>query len=98
VYFQRMMSGRTTDSMVLEDNAPATWSATPSEPDRGSEPQGDAAELHGTDDDSEGARLIALNMALNGTARAETDRYLADNFRLRDRAALLDDVYAAIEP
>lgn len=49
------------------------------------------------DDDTEGARLIALNMALNGTARAETDRYLADNFSLRDRAALLDDVYASVE-
>ncbi|MGO9791341.1 MAG: DivIVA domain-containing protein [Solirubrobacteraceae bacterium] len=49
------------------------------------------------DDDTESARLIALNMALSGTSRAETDRYLADNFKLRDRAALLDDVYASVE-
>ena len=46
--------------------------------------------------DSEGARLIALNMALNGTPRAETDRYLAENFELGDRKALLDEVYARV--
>jgi len=48
-------------------------------------------------DDSEGARLIALNMALNGTPREETDRYLAENFELSNRALLLDDVYASVE-
>jgi DivIVA domain-containing protein len=48
-------------------------------------------------DDAEGARLIALNMALNGTPREETDRYLAANFRLEDRDALLDEVYASVE-
>ncbi len=47
-------------------------------------------------DDTEGARLIALNMALNGTPREETDRYLAENFELNDRAALLDEVYASV--
>jgi DivIVA domain-containing protein len=47
-------------------------------------------------DDTEGARLIALNMALNGTPREETDRYLAENFELRDRSALLDEVYASV--
>ena len=47
-------------------------------------------------DDSEGARLIALNMALNGTPREETDRYLAENFQLEDRAGLLDEVYARV--
>lgn len=44
--------------------------------------------------DDEGARLIALNMALNGTPREETERYLADNFKLTDSKDLLDDVYA----
>jgi DivIVA domain-containing protein len=48
-------------------------------------------------DDTEGARLIALNMALNGTPREETDRYLAENFRLPDRNGLLDEVYASVE-
>jgi len=47
--------------------------------------------------DVEGARLVALNMALNGTAREETDRYLAENFDLADRGALLDEVYATVE-
>jgi DivIVA domain-containing protein len=48
-------------------------------------------------DDTEGARLIALNMALNGTPRDETDRYLAENFSLSDRSGLLDEVYASVE-
>jgi hypothetical protein len=56
-----------------------------------------AAGAQDVEDDIDGARLIALNMALSGTSRAETDRYLADNFNLRDRAALLDDVYASVE-
>jgi DivIVA domain-containing protein len=47
--------------------------------------------------DLEGARLIALNMALNGTSREEIDRYLAENFDLSNRAALLDEVYASVE-
>ena len=48
-------------------------------------------------DDIEGARLIALNMALNGTPREETDRYLAENFELVDRRGLLDEVYACVD-
>jgi DivIVA domain-containing protein len=48
------------------------------------------------EDDSEGARLIALNMALNGTPREETERYLAENFELADREKLLDEVYARV--
>ncbi len=49
------------------------------------------------DADVEGARLVALNMALNGQSREETDAYLADNFDLADRAALLDEVYSTVE-
>jgi DivIVA domain-containing protein len=47
--------------------------------------------------DVEGARLIALNMALNGQSRDETDRYLAENFELSDREVLLDEVYATVD-
>ncbi|MGO8904180.1 MAG: DivIVA domain-containing protein [Solirubrobacteraceae bacterium] len=47
--------------------------------------------------DLDGARLVALNMALNGESRAEADRYLAENFQLADRQKLIDEVYAAIE-
>jgi DivIVA domain-containing protein len=53
------------------------------------------ARPNGADDD--GARLIALNMALNGTPREETDRYLAENFKLTDRRGLLDEVYSSVE-
>jgi DivIVA domain-containing protein len=45
---------------------------------------------------AEGARLIALNMALNGTPRDETARYLSQNFDLDDQDALLDEVYARV--
>ena len=44
--------------------------------------------------DDSGARLIALNMALSGSSREETARYLAENFTLEDPEALLDDVFA----
>jgi cell division septum initiation protein DivIVA len=47
--------------------------------------------------DTEGARLIALNMALNGTPREETARYLSENFHLADAGRLLDEVYASVE-
>lgn len=49
-----------------------------------------------SEESDEGARLVALNMALNGTPRDETDRYLAENFELRDRDSLLDEVYARV--
>jgi len=55
------------------------------------------APAEGGGGDTEGARLIALNMALNGTPREETDRYLADHFDLDDRGRLLDEVYASVE-
>ncbi len=51
----------------------------------------------GDSEDAEGARLIALNMALNGTPRDETARYLSENFHLTDSDALLDEVYASVE-
>jgi DivIVA domain-containing protein len=44
----------------------------------------------------EGARLVALNMALNGTPREEAARYLADNFQLDDQDSILDDVYSRV--
>ena len=44
----------------------------------------------------EGARLVALNMALSGKPRDETARYLRDNYDLEDPDPLLDDVYAKV--
>jgi hypothetical protein len=35
-------------------------------------------------------------MALNGTPREETARYLEQNFELEDQNALLDEVYARV--
>lgn len=59
----------------------------------------EAAPAAGSDisDDSEAARLIALNMALNGTPREETDRYLAENYDLAGRERLLDEVYSSVQ-
>jgi DivIVA domain-containing protein len=51
-----------------------------------------AGAANGTADEA-GARLIALNMALSGTPREETARYLAEHYELTDAGALLDDVY-----
>jgi DivIVA domain-containing protein len=45
--------------------------------------------------DSAAARIVALDMALSGTPREDTDQYLAENYDVPDRAALLDEVYAA---
>ena len=47
--------------------------------------------------DLDGARLVALNMALSGESRAATERYLAEHFQLAERQSLIDEVYAAIE-
>ena len=64
------------------------------------EPQPPAAESAAAappaGDGHEGARVIALNMALNGSPRDETARYLSENFELEDPEALLDEVYARV--
>jgi hypothetical protein len=75
--------------------------ALPDDPDdlepASAAPTRGGAPSQGADEDVEGARLIALNMALNGQSRKETDRYLAENFDLSDRGTLLDEVYASVE-
>jgi DivIVA domain-containing protein len=71
--------------------APEPAPAAPSQPAAPAEAEAPAG------GDVDGARLIALNMALNGESRAETERYLAENFQLPDRLKLVDEVYAAIE-
>ena len=48
-------------------------------------------------DDEAGARLVALNMALEGTPREDTARFLAEHYELVDLEALLDDVYASAD-
>jgi DivIVA domain-containing protein len=76
----------------LEPEAEATL-----EPEVQVEYEAVEAVVEESDADVEGARLIALNMALNGQSREETDRYLADNFDLPDRQRLLDEVYSSVE-
>jgi hypothetical protein len=77
--------------------APAVSQAPPSEPAFDEQPlfsEPAAAPVNG---DLDGARLVALNMALNGDSREDTARYLEENFAVPDRERLLDEVYAAIE-
>ena len=88
------------DDDIADHAVDAAAGADPSEPEVEDEPEPEVEEPEpepakaAADDDSEGARLIALNMALNGTPRDETDRYLSENFNLADREGLLDEVYA----
>ncbi len=79
-----------TDPPAASPPAPAPEPApAPGEPVETASP--------GANGDVDGARLIALNMALNGESRADAERYLAENFKLSDRQKLIDEVYAAIE-
>ena len=81
-----------------EGRAPTVEAPAAEEPEEGKAPtvEAPAEEAATPPADDEGARLIALNMALNGTPRGETERYLAENFQLDDRDALLDEVYARV--
>ncbi len=82
-------------ALADEPQQPPSESAFDEQP-RFSEPAvvNDAAPVNG---DLDGARLVALNMALNGDSREDTARYLEENFAVPDRERLLDEVYAAIE-
>jgi DivIVA domain-containing protein len=71
-----------------EPEAPEPEPVAPPQPVDGAARNGDEA----------GARLIALNMALSGTPRDETARYLAEHYDLVDAEALLDDVYSQVGP
>jgi DivIVA domain-containing protein len=83
---------RAADSPAQPVPAAAHGEPTPAE----EAPESPAAAAHeaAPPPAGEGARLIALNMALNGTPREETARYLAENFELDEPDALLDDVYS----
>ena len=83
---------------VREEAAEAEAAREPEpEPEPEAEPE-PTAELPAEPaaDGHEGARVIALNMALNGSSREETARYLSENFELEDPEALLDEVYARV--
>ncbi len=55
----------------------------------------EATATNGADDES--ARLVALNMAMDHKPREETERYLAENFHVRDLRSLVDEVYASFD-
>jgi len=42
---------------------------------------------------SDAARLVAMKMAIDGTARAQIESELAAKFGVADRSALLDEVF-----
>ena len=73
---------------VTEAIEPEPEPAPEPEPEPAPEPEPDARP-----DDEEAARLVALNMALGGAPREETESYLAEHYALSDPGKLLDDVY-----
>ena len=81
---------------VAKEDAPAPKVAAPETAKTTRAPKAPPAPPK-DEETAEGARLIALNMALSGEPREATDKYLAENFDLSDREALLDEVYASIE-
>jgi DivIVA domain-containing protein len=80
------------DEAVVEEEPEAEEEPAAEEAPADSGSRGGGRSIRG----AEGARLIALNMALNGTPRDETARYLSQNFDLDDQDSLLDEVYARV--
>jgi hypothetical protein len=48
------------------------------------------------DGDVEAARLVALNMALDGASREDVAQHLRDNYKLANPSPLLDEVFSSI--
>jgi DivIVA domain-containing protein len=69
--------------------------AARAEPVAAAEPTAPAPAEPAANGDAASARIVALDMAMSGTPRDETDRFLAEHYDLADREALLDEVYAA---
>jgi DivIVA domain-containing protein len=96
----RLLGGikATAESLAgsLEELSREVGTLGPPAEDRPAEPAEPALAANGArSDDEAGARLVALNMALEDAPRAETARYLGEHFALADVDALLDDVYAS---
>jgi DivIVA domain-containing protein len=70
-------------------------SAEPSPVDEGVVDEPAVGESSEGSEDAEGARLVALNMAMDGKTREETEQYLAEHFKLSDRRELIEDIYAS---
>ena len=65
-----------------------------SEPEPAAKGNGAAPDAGAKSDDSAGARLVAMNMALDGASREEIEAHLAENYALGDAGSLVDDVLA----
>jgi DivIVA domain-containing protein len=89
---EQLSEGLARLQQEVGDMAPPVGPVDPGEPPVAEEDFAGAAPAPVNGDEA-GARLIALNMALSGTPREETARYLAERFSLPDANALLDDVY-----
>lgn len=68
-------------------------------PDEGTPPQAvDAspqpADAEARSDDAVGARLVAMNMALEGASREQIEGHLAEHYALEDAGGLVDGVLA----
>jgi uncharacterized protein YjbJ (UPF0337 family) len=61
-------------------------------PDEGTPPQISAENGAAKADDSAAARLVAMNMALDGASRESIEGHLAENYELADAGGLVDDV------
>ena len=72
-----------------DEGTPPQISIVPDPP----EPEPELA-ADGKSDDVGGARLVALNMALDGASREEIEAKLAEDFALADSAKLVDEVLA----
>ena len=79
-----------------EDLFPAEEDRAPAAPTERPAPRTSSSRRSTATADVEGARLIALNMALSGSPRDETADYLRHTFGLEDDE-LLDDVYERVQ-
>jgi DivIVA domain-containing protein len=93
----RASSGRATsvdpDREPVREAAPRSLTSTATD---GNRPGGAAAwEPDGgrSAGERDGARMVALNMALNGVPREDTQHHIEQNFELDDIDSLLDEVY-----
>ena len=64
-------------------------------PDEGTPPSiAAAADPAAKSDDATSARLVAMNMALNGDSREAIEAHLAEHYAISDAGAIVDDVLA----
>lgn len=84
---------------IPEPEPPMIPEPTPP-PDEGTPPQiaaepavnGSAPNGAGKSDDAAGARLVAMNMALDGASRESIEAHLAEHYAIDDAGAIVDDV------